>query len=243
MIPTNHYATLGLESDCTDAQIRSAYRILAKQHHPDRNGGAAAAHEFTQALNAAYEVLGDPAERRRYDRLLQKETRQLRRASGRGAPVIEQEMQVRIEELLRGATLTLQVRDPGNPQGPEDYELVIPPGTAPNSRLRVERTAHPGGGNVRVKLKVLPGFQFKVRGSDLRCDLNISNEMARRGGGLSIRGPLGNGVPVEVPAGVARGEIIRVSGEGLPKSRGGRGDLLVRIMFQPEVRFGRKRGG
>ncbi|NJO55890.1 MAG: DnaJ domain-containing protein [Rhodospirillales bacterium] len=144
MSQTNHYATFGLESDCTDAQIRSAYRILAKQHHPDRNGGAAEAHKFTQALNAAYEVLGDPDKRRRYDRLLQQETRQLRRSSGRSAPVIEQELHVRIDDLLRGTTLTLQISDPGNPQGREDYELVIPPGTAPNSRLRVERTAHPG---------------------------------------------------------------------------------------------------
>ncbi|NJO55889.1 MAG: hypothetical protein HC834_05490 [Rhodospirillales bacterium] len=47
---------------------------------------------------------------------------------------------------------------------------------------------------------------------------------------------------VEIPAGIARGDTIRISGEGLPKARGGRGDLLVRVMFQPEVRFGRKGG-
>ena len=46
---------------------------------------------------------------------------------------------------------------------------------------------------------------------------------------------------VQIPRNVARGEIIRLPGEGLPKPRGGRGDLLVRILYRPEVRITRKR--
>ena len=41
--PTNHYATLGLDRGCTPAQIRAAYRLLAKQQHPDLNPGSPAA--------------------------------------------------------------------------------------------------------------------------------------------------------------------------------------------------------
>ena len=66
----DHYATLGLDRGCTDAQIRAAYRLLAKQHHPDLNGGSREAVAHTQALNAAYEILSDPARRRDYDREL-----------------------------------------------------------------------------------------------------------------------------------------------------------------------------
>jgi DnaJ-class molecular chaperone len=46
---------------------------------------------------------------------------------------------------------------------------------------------------------------------------------------------------VQIPPGVARGEVLRIAGEGLPKSRGGRGDLLVRIVYTPEVRITHKR--
>src|SRR5512138_243730 len=67
---TNHYATLGLDRRCTDEQIRAAYRVLAKQHHLDLNGNSPAAVKQTQALNAAYEILSDPARRRDHDREL-----------------------------------------------------------------------------------------------------------------------------------------------------------------------------
>src|SRR5689334_5160450 len=67
---TNHYATLGLDRRCTDEQIRAAYRVLAKQHHPDLNANSPAAVKRTQALNAAYEILSDPARRRDHDREL-----------------------------------------------------------------------------------------------------------------------------------------------------------------------------
>jgi DnaJ-class molecular chaperone len=45
---------------------------------------------------------------------------------------------------------------------------------------------------------------------------------------------------VPIPRGVERGEVLRIAGEGLPKSRGGRGDLLVRINYRVEVRISRR---
>jgi DnaJ-class molecular chaperone len=44
---------------------------------------------------------------------------------------------------------------------------------------------------------------------------------------------------IQIPARIARGEELRVPGEGLPKPRGGRGDLLIRITYRPEVRVSR----
>ena len=63
----DHYATLGLEPRCTLAEIRNAYRLFAKRHHPDLNPGSTDAVAMLQAVNAAYEVLADPARRRAYD--------------------------------------------------------------------------------------------------------------------------------------------------------------------------------
>ena len=55
-----------------------------------------------------------------------------------------------------------------------------------------------------------------------------------------MRGATGNFLRVPVPKKVSRGEIIRLAGEGLPKPRGGRGDLLVRVIYRPEVRITRR---
>lgn len=63
-----HYQTLGLEPSATIEQIRSAYRNLAKVHHPDT--GAEAGHQQMILLNEAYEVLSEPERRSLYDRLL-----------------------------------------------------------------------------------------------------------------------------------------------------------------------------
>jgi len=104
----------------------------------------------------------------------------------------------------------------------------------------LHRSAEPfAGGFVQVRLKVLPGFRFKARGSDLRCDLRINARRAAQGGTEMIAGAAGAPLRISIPAGVARAAILRVPGEGLPKPRAGRGDLLVRITYQPEVRVSR----
>ncbi|MEI7535068.1 MAG: DnaJ C-terminal domain-containing protein, partial [Verrucomicrobiae bacterium] len=82
-------------------------------------------------------------------------------------------------------------------------------------------------------------FRFKTRGSDLRCDLKIKADRAAQGGMEMVRGLTGSMVRVPIPRGVGRNEIIRIANEGLPKSRGGRGDLLVRITYRVEVRISR----
>ena len=236
----DHYATLGLHRRCTDAQIRAAYRTLAKQHHPDVNGGARGAQARTQELNAAHEVLSDPAQRAEYDR---------ENSSAKKSPAppsakksggnIAKEVYLGIQEFLRGARLEVRVDDPGNPDGAETYELIIPPETAPGTRFKIPRAASVGRSFVVVRVKARPDFRFKVRGADLRCDLKISFQRAQSGGVESVRGVMGNFLRVTIPKKVSRGEIISIVGEGLPKPRGGRGDLLVRVTYQPEVRITR----
>lgn len=238
--PPNHYATLGLDQRCSPEQIRDAYRVLAKKFHPDLNSGSAEAVVRTQALNAAYETLSDPELRCAYDESLKSAPKAKSPSrSGKAQKNIAQDVHLRLEEFFRGSTLEVRVNDPGNPDGPETYSLEVSPETAPGTRFRVRREGYFSGGQVVVRVLARADFRFKVRGSDLRCDLRINSRRAAQGGSESVRGALGNFVRVQIPAGIARGEVLRIEGEGLPKARGGRGDLLVRVVYTPEVRITR----
>ena len=239
----DHYATLGLDRRCTDAQIRVAYRILAKRHHPDVNPASPDSMTQTQRINAAYEILSDPEQRNAYD--LARDTPKARAVPSRTAKIdrnVSQDLHLKIEDFFRGTKLEVLVKDPANPNGAENYELVVPPDTAPGARFRLRRTAPFEGGFVNVRVRLQPGFRFKARGSDLRCDLRITTQRATQGGQETIVGATGSRVLVRIAPGVARGESLRIPGEGLPKPRGGRGDLLARITYRPEVRFSRPSG-
>jgi molecular chaperone DnaJ len=62
------YVVLGVQRDCTEADIKKAYRKLAMECHPDRNNGDKAAEEKFKLVTEAYEVLRDPEKRAAYDR-------------------------------------------------------------------------------------------------------------------------------------------------------------------------------
>lgn len=235
----NHYATLGLDRCCTLAQIRAAYRVLAKQLHPDVNPNSPAAVAHTQELNAAYEILCNSELREAYDRELDAPKKSP--APARGAKIqrnISQDVNLPLEDFLRGTTREVHVNDPANPNGAEIYELIVPPETAPGTRFKIPRD-ETFGGFVQLRVKAQPNFRFKTRGSDLRCDLKIKSERAAQGGVEMIRGLTGAMLRVQIPCGISRGEIIRIANEGLPKPRGGRGDLLVRVTYRVEVRVSR----
>jgi molecular chaperone DnaJ len=67
-MPTDYYALLGIPRDADADQIKKAYRKLAMEYHPDRNGGSKEAEARFKEISEAYEVLKDPERRARYDR-------------------------------------------------------------------------------------------------------------------------------------------------------------------------------
>src|SRR4029453_9321119 len=64
---TDHYKTLGVDKKASQAEIKKAYRKLARQYHPDTNKDAGAEDRF-KAISEAYDILGDPEKRKKYDR-------------------------------------------------------------------------------------------------------------------------------------------------------------------------------
>jgi curved DNA-binding protein CbpA len=84
----DHYDVLGVTRDAPDEVIRAAYRALAVKYHPDRNPGNSEAESKLKRLNAAFQVLSDPAKRKEHDELTQATLRPeppLRKAPGQPA--------------------------------------------------------------------------------------------------------------------------------------------------------------
>jgi len=67
-VPRDHYEVLGVDRDADATEVKSAYRRLARQHHPDANDGDSAAESEFKAVAASYKVLSDPEARQSYDR-------------------------------------------------------------------------------------------------------------------------------------------------------------------------------
>jgi curved DNA-binding protein CbpA len=80
----DHYRVLGVERDATAEDIRRAYRHLARRHHPDVNRHPGGPQRFRE-IARAYETLGDPAERARYDRSVARPSPDAVRAAARVA--------------------------------------------------------------------------------------------------------------------------------------------------------------
>src|SRR5215470_3709795 len=65
----DYYKTLGVERNASEAQIKSAYRKLARKYHPDVNPNNKDAERHFKEINEAYQVLSDPEKRKKYDEL------------------------------------------------------------------------------------------------------------------------------------------------------------------------------
>src|SRR4029079_15618823 len=64
----NFYEALGVKRDASDKEIRSAYRKLAREYHPDVTPNDRAAEARFKEVTAAFEVLSDPDKRKKYDK-------------------------------------------------------------------------------------------------------------------------------------------------------------------------------
>jgi len=67
VVTRDYYGTLGLTPEASEQDIKKAYRKLAMQYHPDRNGGNPESEERLKLINEAYQILGNEEKRRRYD--------------------------------------------------------------------------------------------------------------------------------------------------------------------------------
>lgn len=252
---SDFYEMLGVERGADEKELKSAFRKLAMQFHPDRNPGDAACEQRFKEINEAYECLKDPQKRAAYDRfghaafenggmgggqggfadifedIFGDMMGRGRRSSGgreRGAD-LRYNMEISLEEAFAGKTAQIHV--PASVGCDECSGTGAQPGTQP-----VTCQTCNGAGRVRAS----QGF-FSIERTCPQC----------QGRGQTIKDPCakcsGQGrvteersLSVNIPAGIEDGTRIRLAGEGEAGLRAGpSGDLYIFLSVKPHEFFQR----
>jgi len=244
----DYYEILGVSRTVTDQELKSAYRRLAHQHHPDKNQGDSHAEEKFKEAAEAYAVLSDPEQRSRYDRFGHAGVSSSAGAAW-GAPGFGG-----IEDILGdlfgfgdvfGSARSGGARRSGQQRGADlRYDLEISleqAATGMTAQLRIPKleTCEACGGAGQVRFQ--QGF-FSVSRTCGNC----------RGTGQVITSPCDNcrgqgrverekQIEVKIPAGVETGSRLRLQSEGESGAYGGpAGDLYVVIHVAEHELFERQ---
>jgi DnaJ-class molecular chaperone len=245
----DYYEVLGVEKSAGQQQVKEAYRKLAFQYHPDRNGQDAASVEKMKEINEAYAVLSDQEKRSRYDGLRQqygsyahdrfRETyseQDIFRGSDIGQ-VFEEMARAfgfrNFEEVFRESqgrwSRTTDFRGPGM----FGRVIVFGPGSRSGSETGEERLQKQGivgkalGRLVRYALKKAVGSIFGGD-TDVYRTITLDEEEADRGGKvIYLDERRSREVEIAIPPGIKEGQTIRLKGMGADGN--GRSDLYLKV--------------
>ena len=218
------YEVLGVPRGASAAAIKSAYRKLAKKHHPDSNKGDPNAAERFAEINSANEILGDEDKRKQFDR-----------------GEIDAEGKPRFQGFPGGGG----PRGRAGPGGFESYTFRSGgAGGGPGAGAFEDILNSMFGGGARGARPGAGGgaqFEFDTGGIGLDLDVNVamsvSLEESAKGGEKRVRLPTGKELNVKIPAGVTEGQQIRLRGQGESAQGHPPGDLLITINIAPHPFF------
>jgi curved DNA-binding protein len=202
----DYYAILGVPRDATAEDIKKAFRKLARKHHPDVAKEKKTAEEKFKEINEAYEVLGDPEKRGKYDRLgMDWQHQGAAPPPGRGAAAHEFNFGGTgfsdfFEQYFSGAS---RYGFPGGMQGGPQAQA---------GRFR---------GN-DIEGDILVSLEEAMHGALRPVSLQMTDPQTGRAQTHTFQ--------VRIPPGVTNGKRIRVPGQGEPGTGGGEaGDLYLRV--------------
>ncbi|MCC6780687.1 MAG: J domain-containing protein [Hyphomicrobiales bacterium] len=220
------YDLLGVSKTASAADIKGAYRKLAKKLHPDANKHDPKAATRFAELNAAYEIVSDPDKRKAFDRgEIDAEGKPRFQGFGRG-PGFGGDGGFEAFNWGREGFQRAGGRAGGGFRGFGGFEDILKEafGGAANRGGR--------GGGV--------GFEPEDAGQDISATLTITLSEAATGVRKRVQLPTGKEVEVKIPAGLAEGQTIRLKGQGHRGASGRSGDVLIGVTVAPHPLFTRE---
>lgn len=225
----DYYKVLGVNKTATQDEIRSAYRKLARKHHPDLNPNDKEANRKFQQINEANEVLSDPEKRKKYDQYgkdwqhaeafekAQQSAGGRRRSSGAG----------------------------GSPGGTEGFGGFGGGAEGFGGEAWTYGSGEGDGGEFSDFFESLFGRSARgggkaaFRGQDYRAELHLSltDAATTHQQVLTVNG---KNIRITIPAGVEDGQVIKLKGHGGPGTNGGPdGDLFITFIIPEDPRWRR----
>jgi DnaJ-class molecular chaperone len=225
------YEILGVSKGASEAEVKSAFRKLAKKLHPDANKHDPKAATRFAELNAAYEIVGDADKRKAFDR-----------------GEIDAEGKPRFTGFEGfGGRPGAGARGPGASHfesfsfGPDGFQRGGGGGGF-EDLLRGMFGGAAGGAGTRTR-----GFSHSTfepedfgaptTGQDLHATLTIGLAEAAKGTTARVVLPTGKEIEVKIPAGISDGQQIRLKGQGWPGNNGKFGDALITVNVAPHPLF------
>lgn len=212
-VDKDFYAVLGVSKDASDADIKKAYRKLARKYHPDTNQGDATAEGKFKDITEANSVLSDADERQQYDAVRAMGSGARFQAGGAGGAGFDD-----VFGGMFGGAGGQRTRYPSGGGGNADFEDLL--------------SGMFGGGG-------FGGYQQQPqRGADRSAETTITFKGSIEGTTIGLREPSGETIDVRIPAGVRDGQTVRAKGKGRTGAAGN-GDLLVKVHVKEHPFFKR----
>ncbi len=263
----DYYEVLGVDRNVSEADLKKAYRKLAKQYHPDMNPNNQEAEAKFKEVNEAYAVLSDPQKKQQYDRFGHAGMNGSGFEGFGGFGGFDFGVEDIFESFFGGSPFGRSSRQKAGPRKGADLKYAMEItfneaafGVSKEFRVNRKQTCHVCGGS-RSKPGTTPqtckhcngtGQVRQVQATPFGQMVNMRACEVCRGEGILITDPCeeckGNGwvqksstLNIDIPAGIDDGQTISLRGEGEPGTKGGpSGDLYVTIRVKPHPIFSRE---
>lgn len=249
----DYYEVLGVESVATDEEIKKAYRKRARTHHPDMNPGDSDATKRFQEVQEAYDTLGDPIKKSRYDGAAphMRFRRRPQTKTNPGTPPPGFAFEEVMEEFFGGSTfkgrnITVRLE--------VDFKEVL---TGCTKHIKIKKRIRCTGcmGNGFTGFQPCPNCEGSgaVQVADSPFGFRTACQVCSGTGKASVvkcGDCIGSGylpgyhekaLDINIPAGIDNGMQVRLAGEGEESLRGGRaGDVMVFVLVKEHPLFNRE---